>query len=76
MAFWQMRKNTTLCEDYYSPEIDMMIAVFKDGTVEAYKKGGLCYRLFPSTAKPNDWWKMFLAGFERPEGMISHGKRN
>lgn len=75
MAFWQMRKNTTLCEDHYSPETDMMIAVFKDGTVEAYK-GGLCYRFIPSTAKPDDGWKMFLAGFEKLEGMTSHGTRD
>ena len=59
MAFWQMRKNTTLCEDHQSPEIDMMIVVFKDGTVEAYKNRQ-CYRAFPQEGKSEGGWEAFL----------------
>ena len=74
MPLWKM---TTLCEDHFSPEIDMLIIVYKDGTVDARKKGGdRCYRCIPTTAKPDDGWKMFLAGIEKLEGMISHGTRD
>ena len=59
MALWQMRKNTTLCEDHKSPEIDMMIVVFKDGTVEAYKNGK-CYRSISQEGKGEGGWEAFL----------------